>query len=275
MTGVPYLDLRFIQGNASSNVPSTNQNAVQYNASGTAKLWPVMRIVGPSGTENETIIFDSEPGTDGLTGLIVYKDLNTMQMIGGELNNTGNYTVFNNTAESLLINQPVSSTSATESTKYDVTAWSAELDGTLNGQLTSIVPESRRDAILEISKTVGNGTAGAGLVTATEGQSVGNVKVKTIAGTCSVSGSNLFSPAKTVMPEALVATDATASAGYMVVVGGPWVNSVAQGIAGNDLVTTAAGASYLIADGQKLLVAGYTAADTASAADELVTMLKA
>ncbi len=271
MTGVPYLDLRFIQGNASSNVPSTNANKVIFNASATNKYWPVMRIVGPSGTENQTIVFDSEPGTDGLTGLLVYKDLNSFI----DTNVTANATLFSPSTETLLINQPVASTSATEATKYDVTAWSAELDGSLNGQLTSIVPESRRDAILEISKVVGNGTTGTGTVTATEGQSVGNVKVKTIAGTCAVSGSNLFSPAKTVMPEALVATDATASAGYMVVVGGPWVNSVAQGIAGNDLVTTAAGASYLIADGQKLLVAGYTAADTQAAADELVTLLKA
>jgi hypothetical protein len=274
-TAAPYLDLSFIQGNASSNVPSTNANPVQFNSSGTMKYWPAMRIVGPAGTDNVTIVYDSEPGSDGLTGLLAYGNLNLYQYQGGAYNNTGNYTTYSPiNSEALLINQPVTSTSATESTKYDVTPWSTELDGSVLNALSAIVPESRRDAIFEISQTISEGAVTGGEYTATEGQTIGNVKVKTIACEASVSGSNMFSPVKTVMPERLVTTDAAASASYQIVVGGPWVNSVAQGIAGNDLVTKSAGASYLIADGNKLLVAGFAAADTASAADALVTLLK-
>jgi len=277
MTNVPYLDLRFIQGNASSNVPSTNKNAVIWNESGTNKYWPIMRIVGPSGTDNQTIIYDSESGSDGLLGLKVYDKMNARFDDNGEtINNAQNATYFNTTTvTNLLINQPVTSTSATESTKYDITPWSTELDGSVTGQLTAIVPETRRDAIVEISQTIGNGTSATGTVTATEGQTVGNVKVMSIGGNCPVSGTNLFSPTKVVAPESLVVLDSEASATYQIVVGGPWVNSVAQTVSGNEATTTAAGASVLIADGTKLLVAGYLATDTASAADALVNKLKA
>jgi hypothetical protein len=274
-TAAPYLDMRFIQGNASTNV-----NPVQFNSSGTMKYWPVMKLVGPLGTDNVTIVYDSDPSApaDGLTGLLAYGNLNLYQFAGGPYNNTGNYTTFSPVAETLLINQPVTSTSATEAAKYDVTPWSTELDGSVLGTLSAIVPEARRDAIFEISKTIGgNATAGTGTYTATEGQTVGNVKVKTISCTASVTGSNLFSPTKiVVMPEALVALDTPLpTATYQIVVGGPWVNLVAQGFTDKELVTTAAGASYLIAEGNKLLVAGFTAADTADAADALVGLLKA
>jgi len=266
MNTAPYLDLRFIQGNASSNVPSTNANPVYFNASGTVMNWPVLKIVMPGSAENVTVVYDSDPGSDGLTGLLAYHNLN--EQVTGWFNNSQ--------ATTNLINQAVTSTSATEATKYDVTPWSTELDGSVLGTLSAIVPESQRDAIFEISKTIGNATAGTGIYTATEGQTVGNVKVNTISCTASVTGSNLFSPTNVVMPESLVALDTpTPTATYQIVVGGPWVNAVAQGFTDKELVTTAAGASYLIAEGNKLLVAGFTAADTADAADALVTLLKA
>jgi len=262
-TGTPWLDLRFIQGGAGQ------ANNVSFNESNTLKNWPVMTVVAPSVSENVTIVFDSEAGTDGLTGLRAYLNLPTQA--------TGNSTMgyYNTTgAVTGLVNQGAATT-VYENNLYHVTPYSIEINAPNKGLASVIVPEGRRNAIFEISKTIGNATAGTGEVTAVEGQSVGNVKVKTIACTASVSGSNLYSPVKVVQPADMVATDIAASATYQVVIGGPWVNSVAQGISGNDLVTTAAGASYLIADGNKLLVAGYTAADTADAANELITLLTA
>jgi hypothetical protein len=259
-TGTPYLDLRFIQGNVSGN-----SNPFDFNESATSTKWfPLMRIVGPSLTENVTIVYDSEAGTDGLTGMRAYRNFNENLTTGQ----------FMNFAATKLVDQG-SSTVVYEDYLYHVTPFSIELNGAVKGALSTIIPEARRNAILEISSTIGNATGGTGTYTATEGQTVGNVKVKTISCTASVTGSNLYSPTKTVQPESLIATDASASASYQIVVGGPWVNSVAQGIAGNALTTSAAGASYLIADGNKLLVAGFTAADTASAADALVGLLKA
>ena len=256
LTTAPWLDLRFIKGNVTFEGSATEIN----------KNWPVAVVVAPGMAENVTVVYDSEAGTDGLTGLRAYLNLPY---------NASSKT-FNQTksAATSLVNQGASTT-VYEDNLYDVTPWSVELDGSVKGKLDVVMPESQRNAIFEISQVIGNVTGGTGTYTATEGQTVGNVKVKTISCTASVSGSNLYSPTKVVMPESLVTTDAAASAQYQIVVGGPWVNSVAQGIAGNDLTTTAAGASYLIADGNKLLVAGFTAADTASAADALVTLLKA
>jgi len=67
--------------------------------------------------------------------------------------------------------------------------------------------------------------------------------------------------------------DSEATADYKVVVGGPYVNTLAEGMAGASDLTTQ-GDAVLAADGNNLLVAGYSATDTANAADELITLLK-
>ena len=262
-TGTPWLNLQFIQGNATA---TGNEVHFESSSSETGKDWPVMTIVAPAIAENVTIVYDSEAGSDGLTGLRAYLNLNR--------NVSNKY--FNQTqqAGTTLVNQGAGTT-VYENSLYHVTPYSIEINAPSKGLATVIVPEARRNTIFEISKTIGNATAGTGEVTAVEGQSVGNVKVKTIACTASVSGSNLYSPVKVVQPANMVATDVAASATYQVVIGGPWVNLVAQGFTDKELVTTAAGASYLIAEGNKLLVAGYTAADTADAANELITLLTA
>jgi len=265
-TGVPLLDLRFIQGGAGQ------ANNVTFNESTTNKNWPVMRLIG-AGTalvsENVTVIYDSEAGTDGLTGLRAY--LNLGENDTANTTNIGRYVVG---PQAQLINQ-AASTTLYENSLYDVTPFSVELSAPTKGQLSAIVPEARRNAIFEISKAVSNGSSTGGTVTATEGQTVGNVKVTSISATASVSGSNIFSPTNPVTPEDLVAIDSAATADYLIVVGGPWVNSVAAGMTGSSLVTSAEGAQYLVAEGNKLLVAGYTAADTIAAANELISLLKA
>jgi len=68
--------------------------------------------------------------------------------------------------------------------------------------------------------------------------------------------------------------DSQATGTYQVVVGGPWVNTVSQGIAGNEVTTVAAGTGYLIRDGNKVLAAGKTGTDTSEALQELFALLE-
>jgi hypothetical protein len=269
---IPYLDMRYVQGNATQSVGYGSNQPVSLNDSGgTNKNLPLLTLSSDAaGTEKVTFVYDSDnTGADSLTGLLAYRNLALQNSTLGAANYTVNGT-------SALVNQAVGSGSLTSATQYHTTPFSIEMDASAKDTMSVVVPNMRRNAIFSIASTIGNATGGGmGTYTAIEGQSVGNVKVKTISCTASVTGSNLFSPTKMVQPESLIATDATASASYQIVVGGPWVNSVAQGIAGNALTTGQAGDSYLIADGNKLLVAGFSAADTASAADALVGLLKA
>jgi hypothetical protein len=264
----PYMDLRYIQGNATV---ALNKQPVSFNESAVTKYWPVMKIVAPSSAENVTVVYDSEAASDNLVGLRAYLNLNDNGTAGMFLNAQ---------AKTKLVDESATANSGQfyENNRYDYTPFSTELALSELGtkKLSVTVPAEQRNAIFEISQVIGNGTTTGGTYTATEGQTVGNVKIDSIACTASVSGANLYSPTKTVQPESLIALDTPLpTATYQIVVGGPWVNLVAQGIAGNALTTTGAGASYLIADGNKLLVAGFTAADTASAADALVVLLKA
>lgn len=71
-----------------------------------------------------------------------------------------------------------------------------------------------------------------------------------------------------------VTMDSTATATYKIVVGGPWVNTIAATIPGNDKTTTAAGQQYIIASGNNMLAAGYTGTDTIAAVNELKTILQ-
>jgi S-layer protein (TIGR01564 family) len=85
-----------------------------------------------------------------------------------------------------------------------------------------------------------------------------------------------YAKAATVQPKSLVISDVEAegSDAYLIVVGGPWVNRIAAGMADSSL-TTEVGAQNLIATDKKLLAAGYSATDTAAAADELIDLLVA
>ena len=76
-----------------------------------------------------------------------------------------------------------------------------------------------------------------------------------------------------VLPENLVTWDNQVTKTYVIVVGGPYVNNIAAGMAAADLITQV-GAQYLVAEGSRLLVAGYLATDTVAAADQLVSLLK-
>ncbi|NYZ74711.1 S-layer protein, partial [Candidatus Micrarchaeota archaeon] len=64
-----------------------------------------------------------------------------------------------------------------------------------------------------------------------------------------------------------------AATSKLIVVGGPMVNTVAVGISGSDAISTAGSTPVVKAVGDKILVAGYTAADTKAAADSLIAYL--
>lgn len=74
-------------------------------------------------------------------------------------------------------------------------------------------------------------------------------------------------------PLVLLDSDAmAASTSKLIVVGGPFVNTVAASITGSDVVA-APGQAVVKAFGDKILVAGYSAADTKAAADALIGYL--
>jgi hypothetical protein len=107
------------------------------------------------------------------------------------------------------------------------------------------------------------------------------VTVKDITGSCAV-GSGACTPAtydKIVPVDSLVYTDEATPGGKVVIVGGYFVNSLAQNLTLSDGTTlqdklTASG-DYVAEklDNGDIVVAGYTAADTGTAAQELIAAL--
>ncbi len=161
-----------------------------------------------------------------------------------------------------------------ESDKYHVTANGAEIDTSSKGSVEMTIPENTRNALLKVQ---GLGAAGEGQ-TVSEGESFDGWKLTSINAETSsgeiANPSDFYKATKTLSPTDLTVMDSAASDQYKVVVGGPSVNEVAKGMSGaSDLKKQ--GNSVLSEDGNKLLVAGYSATDTANAADELVTLLTA
>lgn len=129
-----------------------------------------------------------------------------------------------------------------------------------------------------VSSEVSGGTTFTGLMDG-ETQTVDNVTVtvNSLTGSCSV-GSGACTPASymAVVPLAgrnLVYTDQSPpSSGSFVIVGGHLVNTLAQGVTDNELQ----GSGDYMAEklsGGNLVVAGFTAADTITAAQELIAAL--
>ena len=145
-----------------------------------------------------------------------------------------------NQNEDVLIN--TAQDKVEEDDEYDITGFGNELEADGN-ELTITIPEAPRDSKLVIRE---------------------NIEEKV----CKEDQEQevTYNIAKPVIDN----SDAL----YQVVVGGPWVNVVAQGISGNELTTVAAGTGYLIRDGNKLLVAGMDAADTTDAMNTLIELLK-
>ncbi len=161
--------------------------------------------------------------------------------------------------------------------KYHITGTGIEITDTGTEKATVYLPEKDRSTLLKVSGIDEGGEEG---MTVSEGDEFGNWKLTSldIQGTGEGAIGNadeFYDTQKTVTtPQDLITMDGSATAQYQVVVGGPSVNSVADGMSGASDLTTQ-GNAVLAEDGNKLLAAGYSATDTANAADELITLLTA
>ena len=164
-----------------------------------------------------------------------------------------------------------------ENALYQVTTMSSDIDGSTHMVVTAEVPEAARNSLVKVESEI---TTIEGEDTVGVGDTVGNVEIISVnVPDCTVSGTvtgDIYTVRSALTPENLITTDTAASATYQIVVGGHYVNTVARTMseaARNSI--SQAGAQYLIAESNKLMVAGYTATDTAAAANQLITLLKA
>jgi len=136
--------------------------------------------------------------------------------------------------------------------------------------------------------TVGVGGTTTQTVTLTPGENYTlgtgyTVSVASIGGTASCTGGTAGSAVCTpstasvvtpIDPTQLVVLDSQANTNdQMIVVGGPYVNSIAATLPGADTATESPGDSVVTVIGNDVLVAGYAAQDTMSAAQALVSWL--
>ncbi|MBI4214466.1 hypothetical protein HY546_00570, partial [archaeon] len=188
-----------------------------------------------------------------------------------------------NSSSSPLVGQDVDPVAYLESLKYHVTAFGTEFDGSTLGELKVIHPEDQRDAVVRVSgPTIAVGNASAVLK---EGDELSGVKVLAVNGAVGgtenlrvsgAAGTTVYTKGGKLdgaRLKNLIVLDTGATATYKVVVGGPWVNRLAEGMQYPAGLTQAAGNSYVHAEGNNVLVAGYSGTDSASAADALVDLL--
>jgi hypothetical protein len=153
-------------------------------------------------------------------------------------------------------------------------------------ELTITIPESTRSTVVKVAKRL-EGTDsedGSSMYTLEEGDTISGLTVEEIGAdlmglntiTCGAAEGTVYTKTAAVNPTALVTTDTAATKTYQIVVGGPFVNKLAQAIDTTGMTTTGAGAQYLIAsgDGNKLLTAGFLASDTVAAVNYLIGLLQ-
>lgn len=203
-------------------------------------------------------------GAGTTTGLQAYNA--TAVIFGSNSSATG--ANFSTTSAIAYIDQ--SKTTVYEPDLYHTTQGGVTLDGSTNGIITASVPEAMPNAVVMIG-ALGNQTAGT--QTLGIGDTVQGVTIKDIQVT-TTGGAGYYTPQGALMPESLIAWDTGVLKTYTIVVGGPYVNRIAAGMTAANLITQA-GAQYLVAEGNKLLVAGYLATDTEAAANQLISLLKA
>jgi hypothetical protein len=277
-TNNPFLDMRFVNGYNAT--PVTNFSGVCISGCAgvlttapTMEPWPFVTVY-ENASDYFAVVLDADDttGADVYYGVRVY---NATQNATGYLN-MSNAATYINLAQS----------NPADNSKYQITRKGSELSTTGNYLLEATIPETARNNIVEVAADIAasNATTGDQVLTSfpatVSGVTIKSVDVTTsatnaTAGTCAVNGT-YYAKAATVQPKSLVISDVEAegSDAYLIVVGGPWVNRIAAGMADSSL-TTEVGAQYLIATDKKLLAAGYSATDTAAAADELIDLLVA
>jgi len=95
------------------------------------------------------------------------------------------------------------------------------------------------------------------------------------AAVCSPSTASVVTPLDTDTNPLVVLDSQANPSDQLVVVGGPWVNSIAAGLTGADTATETPGDSVVTVIGNDVLVAGYGAQDTTDAANALIDWLSA
>jgi len=149
---------------------------------------------------------------------------------------------------------------------------STEIDGSEVGTIKMVVPSTSRHALIKIAGQ--SSTSGLGEQTLSEGDKVNGVTIKKINAD-TVSGTYYTQVASSLQPQDMVVLDTeNPTATYKIVVGGYYVNKLAAAMTcGHDL--QAAGDNVICAEGNNLLVAGYEGTDTATATNELISLLTA
>ncbi len=156
-----------------------------------------------------------------------------------------------------------------------------------NGVVTMVMPQNRRYLHLVVSglsstSEVSGGDPLTGLAIGDVGTTPGGtrVTVTNVTGTCSGSGACSPSEYQMIVPVGnLVYTDQTRPAGQVVIVGGYLVNSLARNLTltdGSTLEDALTQSGDMVAEqlpSGDLVVAGYTAADTGRAAQDLINAL--
>jgi hypothetical protein len=157
-----------------------------------------------------------------------------------------------------------------------------------NHVATIVIPENRPQAELQVSGTSTTTTAtGGDKLTglakgdskSTSGGTTVTVDDITYTATCGAAAGSSCTPSEAVvvvpLSGDLVQTDALPAAGKVVIVGGYLVNSLAKGIGLEDKLKVAGDKVAEKLDNGNIVVAGYTAADTGAAAQELIDELTA
>jgi hypothetical protein len=267
---------------AASTVPALN---LVYAAGGATSTGFVMDYLNPrpavilqsasgDNEQNMTFVFDdtstaggntTASGAGTTTGLQAYNA--TATIFNSNSSSTGGN--FSTTSAIAYVDQ--SKTTIYEPDMYHITQGGVILDGSVGGRITASVPEAMPNTVVKVG-SLGNAT-GAGTQTLSIGDTVSGVKIVDIQVTTS-GAAGYYTPQGALMPESLIAWDTGVSRTYTIVVGGPYVNRIAAGMSAANLITQA-GAQYLVAEGNRLLVAGYLATDTEAAANQLISLLKA
>jgi hypothetical protein len=254
---------------------STTTPALNLNFSGVGNSYVVVdnlnirpaAYITPTSGYNAIVYFDdtstssgntTNDGSGTTTGLRVYNHSTTdagTAFLTGEVGLT-NY-----------IDQ--SKSTAYETDYYHIATSGSIWDGSVGGRVVAKLFEAAPSTIVQIGSLGASNVSSGTSQTVSVGGTIGGVKIVGVN-----VGGNAYTATTTLDPASLVTTDTAATKGYKIVVGGPYVNIIAQGMSAASLITQA-GAQYLVAEDNNLLVAGYLGTDTAAAADELIRLLKA
>jgi hypothetical protein len=251
---------------------------------------PIAYNGGNTWNQGAAVLFDSSTSTDYTgsttaagatpTGLVIFNT--TIDGNGTDLNYSAPNATYVNTA--LL--------SATENDLYAITPIGTRISavgGEGSREVTFIMPEGATgftmNGIVTVAEVIHEDDDGGDtgtIQTLGVGDTIDGVTIEDITADVTgtdnlacggVAGATYYTKGPW-NSNIVVVGKSQATATYKIVVGGPWVSSLAADIDTTGM-TTETGAQYLIASGNNLLCAGQTASDTTAATSQLVSLLTA